>query len=62
MIRQRLCDSLFAAGRTEDAGESVVKLIKTLDGERCMSPPLIKWVSGVFILNQFGGRAFETFP
>ena len=62
MIRQRLCDSLSAAGRTEDAGESLLKLINTLDKERCMSPPLIKWVSGEFIFSQFGFRAFEPSP
>ena len=59
MIQQRLCDSLFAAGRTEDASESLLKMINTLDEERCMSPPLIKWVSGEFIFNQFGCRAFD---
>jgi hypothetical protein len=60
MIRQRLCDSLFAAGRTEDAGESLLKMINTLDEERCMSPPPIRWVSGEFIFNQIGCRAFKT--
>ena len=27
-----------------------------------MSGPLIKWVSGEFVFNQFGCRAFETSP
>jgi hypothetical protein len=62
MIRQRLCDSLYAAGRTKDAGESLLKMANTLDKEGYMSGPLIKWVSGEFMFNQFGFRAFETSP
>ena len=46
MIPKRLCDSLYAAGRTKDAGESLLKMANTLDEERYMSGPLIKWVSG----------------
>ena len=51
MIRQRLCESLYAAGRTKDAGESLLKAVNTLDEEGYMSGPLIKWVSGEFVFN-----------
>jgi hypothetical protein len=51
MIRQRLCDSLYAAGRTKDAGESFLKMVNTLDEEGCMSGPLVKWVAGEFMFN-----------
>ena len=51
MIQQRLCDSLYAAGRMKDAGISLLKIVNTLD-EGYMSGPFIKWVSGEFtILN-----------
>ena len=62
MIRQSLCDSLYAAGRTKDAGESLLKMVITLDEERYMSEPLITWISGESMFNQFGCRAFETSP
>jgi hypothetical protein len=62
MIRQRLCDSLYAVGRTKDAGESFLKMINTLDGEGYMSEPLGKWVSGELMFSQFGCRGFETSP
>ena len=62
MIQQRLCDSLYAAGRTKDAGESLLKMVNTLDEARYMSEPLIKWVSGEFMCNQFGCLALKAPP
>ena len=62
MIRQRLCDSLYAAGRTKDAGESFLKMVNTLEGKGYMSEPLSKWVSGEFMFSRFGCRAFQTSP
>ena len=58
-IRQRLCDSLYAVGRAKDAGETFLKIVNDLDGERYMSGPLGKWVSGEFMFNLFGCRAFK---
>ena len=51
MIQQRLCDSLYAAGRMKDVGISLLKIVNTLDEEGYMSGPFIKWVSGEFMLN-----------
>ena len=61
-IEQRLCEALYTAGRTKDPGESFLKMANTLDEERYMSGPLIKWIIGEFMFNQFGCRAFETSP
>ncbi|KAF8552314.1 WD40 repeat-like protein [Imleria badia] len=44
-IQQRLCDALYAAGRRNDAGESLLKMVNILDQAVYMSGPLIKWVS-----------------
>ena len=60
MIRNRLCDSLYPVGRATDAGESLLKMVNTLDEERHMSGPSSRWVSGEFVFNQSGGRALET--
>ena len=62
MIQQRLCEALYAAGRTKDAGESLLKMLDTFGKERYMSGPLTKWISGEFVFNKFGCRAFETSP
>ena len=47
-IRQRLCEALYAAGRTKDAGESLLKLVNTFDEEANMSEPIAAWISGEF--------------
>ena len=36
-------------------------MVNALDEERYMSGPLIKWMSGAFMFNQFGSGAFENF-
>ena len=36
-------------------------MVNTLDEERYMSGPLIKWISGAFMCNRFGGGGFENF-
>ena len=61
-IRQRLCKALYAAGRTKEAGESLLKLVNTFDEEVYMSEPITKWVSGKFMYRQFGCRAFKIPP
>ena len=45
-IRQRLCEALHAAGPTKDGGESLLKLVKTLDEEIYMSGPITEFISG----------------
>ena len=62
MVQQRLCYSLYALGRRRDAGESLLKMVNTLDEECYMSGSFIKWISGEFLFNKFGCRAFETSP
>jgi hypothetical protein len=47
-IRQRLCEALYAAGRTKDAGESLLKLVNTFNDEVYMSGPITEWISGEF--------------
>ncbi|KAF8550490.1 hypothetical protein OG21DRAFT_1513946 [Imleria badia] len=44
-VQQHLCDALYAAGRRNDATESLLKMVNTLDEAVYMSGPLIKWVS-----------------
>jgi hypothetical protein len=51
-IRQRLCEAFYAAGRMMDAGESLLKMVNTLDEQSSyMSGSLTKWISGEFMLN-----------
>jgi len=45
-IRQRLCEALYAAGRTNEAGESLLEMVNTVDEEVYMRRPTITWVSG----------------
>ena len=59
-IRQRLCEALFAAGRTTEGGESLLNMVNTFDKEFYM--PITEWVSGEFMAHQFGCPAFETSP
>jgi hypothetical protein len=58
-MQQHMCDAFYAAGRTQDASESLLKMVNTLDDAVYMSGPLIKWVSGEFMFNPFDYRAFE---
>ncbi|KAF8548319.1 hypothetical protein OG21DRAFT_1489483 [Imleria badia] len=58
-IQQHMCDAFYAAGRTQDASESLLKMVNTLDDAVYMSGPIIKWVSGEFMFNPFDYRAFE---
>ena len=37
-------------------------MVNTLDEERYMSGPLVKWISGDFMFNQFGFRVFKSSP
>ena len=48
MIRQRLCEALYAAGRTKDAGESLLKMANTFDEDVYLSLPITGWISGEF--------------
>jgi hypothetical protein len=45
-VRQRLCEALYAAGRTKGASESLLQMVNTFDEEVYMSEPIAKWVSG----------------
>jgi len=46
MIRQRLCEALYAAGRTSEAGESLLQIVNTVDEEVYMRTSVTAWVSG----------------
>ena len=47
-IRQRLCEAIYAAGRTRDAGGSLLKLVHTFREEVYMNRPITEWVIGEF--------------
>ena len=40
---------MYAAGRTKEAGESLLKLVNTFDGEVYMRRHITKWISGEFM-------------
>ncbi|KAF8548910.1 hypothetical protein OG21DRAFT_1500722 [Imleria badia] len=45
-IRRRLCEALYAAGRTKDAAESLLNLVNPLDEDVSLSRPITtEWVS-----------------
>ncbi|KAH0831287.1 hypothetical protein J3R83DRAFT_13923 [Lanmaoa asiatica] len=56
---QQKCEVLYAVGRTREGGESLLKMINTFGEDVYKSGPITKWVSGEFILHQFGCRAFK---
>ncbi|KAF8142122.1 hypothetical protein EV363DRAFT_1150633 [Boletus edulis] len=43
-VRRRLCEALYTAGCTREAGESVLDLVNTVDKEVHMTEPIITWV------------------
>ncbi|KAF8129810.1 hypothetical protein EV363DRAFT_1417516 [Boletus edulis] len=45
MIRQRLCEALYAVGRIKDAGESLLEMVNTLEDKVYTSVPITKWAS-----------------
>ncbi|KAF8552627.1 hypothetical protein OG21DRAFT_1498291 [Imleria badia] len=46
MIRQRLCEALYAAGHSKDAAESLLKLVNTIGEDVDSSQPILTdWVS-----------------
>ena len=59
-IRQRLCEALHAAGRTKDAGESLLQLVNTFDEEVYMNGSITKWISGEFMHHRFIFQQFGT--
>lgn len=61
-IRRCLCEALYASGRAREGGESLLNMINTFDDVMYMSEPITKWVSGKFMLCQFGCRAFDNSP
>ncbi|KAN0088012.1 WD40-repeat-containing domain protein, partial [Tylopilus felleus] len=44
-VRQRLCEALYAAGRTKDSSEALLDMLNTFDEEIYMSAPITQWVS-----------------
>ena len=63
MVRQRLCEALYAAGRTKDAGESLLNLVSAIDED--VEPRwafITEWVSGesIVFLMFFVHRIFSA--
>ena len=57
MIRQRLCEALHAAGRANEAGESLLEIVNNVDKEVYIRGPITTWhnhwqhrVSGTYII------------
>jgi hypothetical protein len=46
MIQKQLCEALYAAGRRKEAGESLLRMVSTVDEEVCVSGPIAAWKSG----------------
>ena len=46
MIQKRLCEALYASGRTEEAAEALLIMVSVVDEEVSMSAPITTWVSG----------------
>ena len=44
-VRQRLCDALHAAGRIEEAGETLLNIVNFFDQDIYMAEPVITWLS-----------------
>ncbi|KAF8119879.1 hypothetical protein EV363DRAFT_1378598 [Boletus edulis] len=44
-IRQRLCEALYAAGRTMDAGKSLLELVDTFGDDVCTNGSMVEWIS-----------------
>ncbi|KAF8555002.1 hypothetical protein OG21DRAFT_1603126 [Imleria badia] len=44
-VRRQLCEALYAAGRTGDAGESLLRMVNALNKEVYMSESIANWVS-----------------
>ena len=57
MIRQRLCDALYAAGRTQDAVESLLAMVNAL--EEAVDSNIAQWISGVFTRYLFICRSLK---
>lgn len=49
--RRRLCEALYAAGRTKEAAESLLEMANAFDEEVYMSKLTIEWVSGEFMFD-----------
>ncbi|KAF8129297.1 hypothetical protein EV363DRAFT_1400038 [Boletus edulis] len=48
-IRQRLCETLYAAGHTMDAGKSLLELVDTFGDDVCMNGSMAEWISGTSV-------------
>ena len=46
LVRQRLSEALYLAGRLMDAGESLLELVNTFEKEVYMHGDIVEWVSG----------------
>ncbi|KAF8553229.1 TPR-like protein [Imleria badia] len=44
-VQQRLCEALYAAGHINEAGESLLNIVNTVDEDVCMTEPIVSWVS-----------------
>ena len=61
-IQQRVCEALYASGRTNEGGESLLKIVNTFDEEVYMNGSITKWVSGESVSHQSHCCASEAPP
>ena len=46
MVRQCLCDALYAAGRIKEAGEALLNIVNFFNEDDYMAEPVVAWLSG----------------
>jgi hypothetical protein len=59
MIQKYLCETLYAAGRTKEASESLLKMANTLDEEVYVSAHITMWVSGKLYATSSSRHLFD---
>ena len=58
-VRQRICETLYVAGRRKDAAESLLDMVNSFE-EVYTNEPITKWVSGELILYPLVFHVFKT--
>ena len=59
-VRQRLCETLYVAGRRKDADGSLLEMVNSFDEDVYRSELITKWVSGESILYSLVFHVFKT--
>ena len=61
IVRQRLCEALYASGRKGAARESLLEMVNTFGEQVYTLEPITKWVSRESILYPFVSHELELF-